>query len=130
VVEVSTIRAVLFAKDLQRVTNFYCEALGLERSMQDENHALLRQSGFELIVHQIPDHFAATIEVADPPNRRESGSLRLDYPVASVKSSRARAASHGGCIDEDPPSWAERGTNFFLGYDPEGNVFGVSERLA
>lgn len=121
------IRAVLFAKNLPRVANFYCEALGLERSTQDRNYVLLRQNGFELIVHQIPEHIAATFEIADPPTRRASGSLRLDFLVSSVESSRTLAASHGGRIDENPPSMAERGTNFFLGYDPEGNVFGVSE---
>lgn len=129
-VEVSRIRAVLFAKDLQRVTDFYCEALGLERSAQDQHHTLLGQSSFELIVHQIPEHIAATIEIADPPDRREGGSLRLDYPVASLELSRSSAASYGGRIDEDPPSWAERGANFFLGCDPEGDVFGVSEQTA
>jgi hypothetical protein len=36
----------------------------------------------------------------------------------------------GGDIDGHPPSWAERGANFFLGYDPEGNVFGVSQEAA
>ena len=127
-VEVTKIRAVLFAKDMRRVTSFYCDALGLECDSQDNNHAMLKHSGFELIVHQIPAHIAATMRVANPPDKRESGSLRLDYPVASIEASRTLAASHGGRIDQDPPSWAERGTNFFLGYDPEGNVFGVSER--
>jgi hypothetical protein len=26
-----------------------------------------------------------------------------------------------------PPEWAERDANFFFGYDPEGNQFGVRE---
>jgi hypothetical protein len=30
-------------------------------------------------------------------------------------------------VDDAPPEWAARDANFFLGYDPEGNVFGVSQ---
>lgn len=31
----------------------------------------------------------------------------------------------GGGIDKVPPPWVEKDTDFYLGYDPEGNVFGV-----
>jgi predicted enzyme related to lactoylglutathione lyase len=127
-VEASNIRAVLFAKDLERMATFYSVALGMKRGTSDEHHVVLQRSDFELIVHQIPNHIAHGIEIADPPARREAGSLRLDYPVESIESSRSLAKSFGGGIDEVPPPWAERGTNFYLGYDPEGNVFGVSQQ--
>jgi len=130
VVETSSIRAVLFAKDLAGMARFYSEALGMSRGESGEHHAVFQRSGFELIVHQIPKHIADRIKIESPPIRRESGAVRLDYPVASVENSRAVAKSLGGDIDGDPPSWAERGTNFFLGYDPEGNVFGVSQEAA
>ena len=55
-------------------------------------------------------------------------ATRLDFPVASVKDSRKLARSLGGDIDDAPPPWADRNADFFFGYDPEGNQFGVSER--
>ena len=129
-VEVTKIRAVLFAKDLSRMANFYSESFGMESGQKDEYHAVLTRGGFDLIIHQIPSHIATGIEIAQPPVRREAGSVRLDYPVDSIADSRSLARSLGGEIDEVPPAWADRGANFFLGHDPEGNVFGVSQQGA
>jgi predicted enzyme related to lactoylglutathione lyase len=128
--EVASIRAVLFAKDLSRVAAFYSAALGMTRGTSDESHTRLERSGFTLIIHQIPRHIADTIAIDQPPARRVGGSVRLDYPVENIDNSRAAAKSLGGDIDELPPAWADRGTNFYLGHDPEGNVFGVSEQAA
>lgn len=127
-VDTSSIRAVLFAKDLTRMATFYSEVLDMRRESSDGRHAVLERRGFELIVHQIPRQIANRIEIAEPPVRREGGAVRLDYPVESIESSRSLAKSLGGDIDELPPSWAGRGTNFYLGYDPEGNVFGVRQQ--
>lgn len=125
-VEALGIRAVLFARNLDQMAPFYSKALGMTCGASDESHAVLKRSGFELIVHQIPQHIADGIEIGEPPVRRVSGAVRLDYPVENVDTSRTHAKSLGGNIDEAPPSWAERGANFYLGFDPEGNVFGVS----
>ena len=126
--EASSVRAVMFAKDLRKMAAFYAEALGMTCGNSDEHHAVLERGGFELVVHQIPHHIANGIEIAAPPLRREGGAVRLDYPVENVADSRSLAKSLGGDIDEAPPAWAGSDTNFYLGYDPEGNVFGVSQR--
>jgi predicted enzyme related to lactoylglutathione lyase len=49
----------------------------------------------------------------------------LDFPVQSIDDSRRKALSLGGDIDDVPPNWAVGRTDFFFGYDPEGNQFGV-----
>ena len=129
-VEVAKIRAVLFARDFRRVAVFYSRVLGMTHESGDDGHALLKHDDFELVVHQIPRHLAEGITISDPPVRRESGAVRLDHPVGDVANSRALAKSLGGAIDEFPPPWADADTNFYLGFDPEGNVFGVSQRSA
>lgn len=128
-IEVSNVRAVLFAKDLSRVADFYTLALGMARGERDEDHSVLRCNGFELIVHQIPKHIADGIEIKEPVARNAGGGVRLDFPIESIQDSRARARSMGGAIDEAPPDWADSDINFFLGHDPEGNVFGVSQQV-
>ena len=128
-VEATSVRAVLFAKDLDKLASFYSIALGMDDVQAGEHYALLKQGGFELIVHQIPKHIASGIQISDPPLRREAGAVRLDYPVESIEDSRTLARSLGGSIDEDPPTWADRDANFYLGNDPEGNVFGVSQQV-
>jgi predicted enzyme related to lactoylglutathione lyase len=126
---VSGVTAVLFAKNLKRVARFYSDALGMRCTLGDAHHARLNCRGFEIIVHQIPKGMAKEIVIEKPPKRRVWGAIRLDYPVKNLAASRKRAKSLGGGIDDAPPEWAERDANFFFGYDPEGNQFGVSERL-
>jgi predicted enzyme related to lactoylglutathione lyase len=99
----------------------------LECIRSDENHSVLSCRGFELIVHQIPKQVADGITIKQPPERRVWGAIRLDYPVKNIEQSRRMARSSGGDIDDAPPDWADRNANFFFGYDPEGNQFGVRQ---
>ncbi|HMN46072.1 MAG TPA: VOC family protein [Povalibacter sp.] len=126
--ESSNVSAVLFAKDLKRVAAFYSQALGLACSASDEHHWVLDGHGFHLIVHQIPEHTADEVTAQQPPERRIRGAIRLDFPVQSIEDSRRAARLLGGQVDDVPPEWADRNANFFLGHDPEGNVFGASQR--
>ena len=126
--ETASVRAVLFAKDLEAVAAFYVGALALTRLSGDKDHAILECDGFELVVHQIPTQIADTIVIAQPPIRRVWGAIRLDFPVASIADSRKLARALGGEIDDAPPPWADRNANLFFGHDPEGNQFGVSQR--
>jgi predicted enzyme related to lactoylglutathione lyase len=125
--ESSSVSAVVFAKDLKRVAAFYSQALGMTCSARDEHHWALDGYGFHLIVHQIPQHIADEITIRQPPQRRVWGAIRLNFPVQSIEDSRRAAKSLGGVVDDAPPEWAERNANFFLGHDPEGNVFGASQ---
>ena len=126
--QASSVRAVLFVKDLGRAAAFYIGALGMMRVSGDEDHAILDCGGFELVLHRIPTQIADAIVITEPPVRRMWAATRLDFPVASIKDSRKLARSLGGDIDDAPPPWADRNTDFFFGYDPEGNQFGVTQR--
>jgi predicted enzyme related to lactoylglutathione lyase len=125
--ESSNVSAVLFAKDLRKVSAFYSGVLELTPTSSDEHHTCLNCRGFDLIIHQIPKHIADGISIQQPPERRVWGALRLNFPVRSVEDSRRAARSFGGEVDDTPPEWAGQSANFFLGYDPEGNVFGVTQ---
>src|SRR5690242_5443933 len=118
------VSAVLFAKDARRLARFYVSVFGATMLVEDEYHAALDVRGFRLIVHQIPPHFAKDVEILNPPLRRETGAIRLDYPVDDVVKARNAAKQLGGQIDHAPPAWADATSQFFLGFDPEGNVFG------
>jgi len=126
--EASSVRAVLFVKDLSRAVAFYAGALGMTRVSGDNDHSILECDGFELVVHQIPKQIAETIVIAQPPIRRVWGAIRLDFPVASIADSRKLACALGGEIDDAPPPWADAAANLYFGHDPEGNQFGVSQR--
>ena len=124
----SEVSAVLFAKDHTTVARFYREALGLTRTAGDEDHSVLNCSGFDLVVHQIPKQYLDEGNREETPARRENGPIRLDFPVDSVDAARSIAATLGGQVDDLSPAWAPRDANFYLGHDPEGNIFKLSER--
>ena len=121
----NAVSAVLFAKDLHRVASFYREVFGADVLRRDSDHEVLSCHGFHLVVHQIPGEFVQSMVVTTPPERRERTAVRLDFPVADLDMSRRNAQKLGGQIDAMSPPWASDVGSFFLGYDPEGNVFGV-----
>ena len=125
--EAASVSAVLFVKDLERVATFYVQALGMSCTLSEDHHFVLNCRGFTLIVHQIPKDIADGIALQKPPQRRVKGTLRLNFPVQNIAEARRLARSLGGQVDDTPPEWAEPNANVFLGYDPEGNVFKVSE---
>ncbi len=121
------VSAVLFAKNLSSVAAFYTQALDMSVLASDDHHVRLACDGFELVVHQIPLHIAAGIVLERPPKRRTEAAIRLDFPVQNLAESRRKALELGGSIDDAPPPWAASTANYFFGYDPEGNQFGVAE---
>lgn len=123
-----SVSAALFAEDHEKVAKFYREALGLSSATGDADHSVLTCDGFELVVHQIPKHYLTESGRNEEPARRAEGRIRLAFPVDSIAAARTKAAELGGAVDDEPPPWAPRDTNFYLGHDPEGNVFKLSER--
>lgn len=121
----STVSAVLFAKDSRKVALFYREVFSASVLHTDADHSLLDCRGFQLVVFQIPRHIAQSVVVPVPPQRRENGALRLNFPVEDIGKSRIEAKRLGGQIDDRPPPWAGPDTSFYLGHDSEGNVFGA-----
>lgn len=122
------VSAVLFAQDHGRVARFYREALGLARVEGDESYTVLRCGDFEMVVHQVPEAYLGDRDHEEAPARRETGRIRLDFPVDSIDTARSVADRLGGCIDDAPPAWAPGNADFRLGHDPEGNVFRIVER--
>lgn len=117
------VSAVLFARDQCRVAAFYEAVLGASVEDSDEAHTLLSCAGFELMVQRIPAHLLPPVTPGEPVQRREQSALRLDFPVRDVARARREAARLGGNVDELPPPWAGGDRSWFLGQDPEGNVF-------
>lgn len=125
----ANVSAVLFVKDLDRVAAFYSVGLEMNRVTGDPDHSVLECRGFRLMVHQIPKHIADRIRIESPPHRRVEGAIRLNFPIQSIHDTRRAARSMGGDFDDAPPPWATPDSNVFLGHDPEGNVFAVSQHV-
>ena len=122
-----TAGAVVYAKDLPRVSAFYAAVVGLRVTHAEHDHVVLEAEAFQLVVHAIPAGIAASIEIADPPIRREGTALKLVFAVPSMSTSRALAAEQGGEVDPPEREWRFQSHRVCDGHDPEGNVIQLRE---
>jgi predicted enzyme related to lactoylglutathione lyase len=123
----NTAGAVVYAKDVSRVTAFYREVTGFPVTHSEIDYAILESETFQLVVHAIPAGVAASIYVANPPLRREDAAVKLIFPVPSITASRALAAAHGGALNPPEREWRFGGCRVCDGHDPEGNVLQLRE---
>jgi catechol 2,3-dioxygenase-like lactoylglutathione lyase family enzyme len=119
--------AVLFAKSLDRVADFYSVVLGLTEANRDAEHIVLESPGFQLVVHKIPGDRAATIELAVPPVRRATAAFKPVFFVPSIARVRVVAEAHGGVMEPAEKEWSFNGVTVCDGLDPEGNVIQFRE---
>lgn len=119
--------AVLFAKDLPRVARFYEQLLTMTVVHAESDHVVLESPGCQLVVHAIPEPIARSIEIANPPVRREETPIKLFFQVASLAAARLAAAGLGGALNPPHREWEARGFRACDGHDPEGNVLQLRE---
>ena len=80
--------AVIFAKDLSRISRLYKGVPGFEAVNFEQDHVELDSHIFMLTLHSISENIAATIEIADPPEQRSETAIKLVFPVPSLSSVR------------------------------------------
>jgi predicted enzyme related to lactoylglutathione lyase len=119
--------AVLFARDMNGVARFYQQLISMGVAASHHDHVVLAAQHVELVVHAIPDHIAASIEIAKPPVRRAGMPLKLFFTVASISDARDAAVTLGGSVDPVDSEWIGPGFRACDGQDPEGNVFQIRE---
>ena len=110
--------AMIFAKDMDRMTRFYRDGLDLalvpEKS--SEGWAVFDAGGALLALHAIPAAIARDIEITDPPHARSETPIKLVFQTEHLEAACARLAALGGQV---LPARAF-GSRDML--DPEGNV--------
>jgi predicted enzyme related to lactoylglutathione lyase len=114
--------AVLYAKDLPRVSAFYVQVLGLELAHETGDFVVLKAGGYRLTVVEIPEHIARDIHITTPPARREDTPIKLVFSVESLQAARAKVAALGGELNPPEREWEDDGELVCDGHDPEGNV--------
>lgn len=114
---------VLFAKDLDRLSDFYAAVTGFTVVVEEPDHAVLESHGFQFVLVQAPDEYVVDIAITSPPRRREETPLKPCLPVASLPEARSVAARLGGVVDPPDREWTFGALRVCDGHDPEGNVF-------
>jgi predicted enzyme related to lactoylglutathione lyase len=118
--------AVIYAKDLAKLTAFYQALLALQRGHATDEFVVLAASPtstsqFQLVVHAIPPHIANTFEINQPPEPRSETAIKLFFAVSDLAESEQIAKQNGGGLM--PERW--QGPKFVAcnGIDCEGNIF-------
>ena len=119
--------AVVYAKDLDRLAQFYAEVAGLEIVHRVDDHVVLESEYFELVIVAIPAATAVRIVISTPPERRVATAFKLVFPVPDIAVARTAAAAAGGAVDAIAKEWSFQGLRVCDGMDPEGNVIQLRE---
>jgi catechol 2,3-dioxygenase-like lactoylglutathione lyase family enzyme len=118
--------AMLFVKDLDRMTAFYRDVLGLQpvEATRLDDWVEFDGDGARFSLHAIPSAIAAGIHVDSPPRPREQSSgPKLTFAVQSVDATLEMIEKMGLPLLRRP--WG--GTD---AVDPEGNVFALTPLTA
>ena len=124
------ITAAVYAKDAWRLANFYSEVLDLTREEEGPTFVLLSSEGLELSIIQSPPALAERIQIAEPPEVRESTPIKLSLLVGNLESTRPKIVRLGGGLKASAKAWSWRGAKHLDGWDPEGNVFQLRQSEA
>jgi predicted enzyme related to lactoylglutathione lyase len=117
--------ALIYAKDMARLSHFYQALLSMRLLSADSELHVIESADIQLVLHAIPPHIAATFEIAVPPVPRDEQAIKLFFTVHSLSSAEDVAASLGGKLFGQ--EYAGPGFKVRNGYDPEGNIFQVRE---
>jgi catechol 2,3-dioxygenase-like lactoylglutathione lyase family enzyme len=112
--------AMLFVKDLPRMTRFYADVLGLQpiEATRLPDWVEFDGDGARFSLHGVPAPIAATMEIDSPPRAREQSAAKLTFSVPDVESTLAAIAAAGLPVFRRPWGGTEA-------CDPEGNVIGL-----
>lgn len=119
--------AVLYAKDLHRLVQFYTAVAGLDVQKIERAYVVLGSEPSQLVIVRIPKRIAAAIQITTPPKRRENTPIKLVFAAEDIAIARSRAAELGGTMNAVEREWNFEGAKVCDGCDPEGNVFQIRE---
>lgn len=120
--------ALIYAKDIGRLTHFYRTLLQMDILSQDDGFVVMENSDIQLLLHAIPGAIASGIQIAVPPRLREEGAIKLFFTVPSLAWAEAKAADLGGGLLSQ--QWSGPGFVLRNAFDPEGNVLQLRESLS
>ena len=116
---------MVYAKDAQCLKQFYAAVLQLadcpEQSEPEHGFFVLQGAGLQVLIHAIPEAYAADIEIQTPPVPREDSALKFFFQVHDLDHARDVAAECGGSVAEQV--WEAACYRYCNGVDPEGNIF-------
>lgn len=121
-------RVIIFAKDMEKMASFYGSVLGLPcvETVDDSAEFVSFDAGaIDLALHGIPEKYARSLQISDPPVAREGTPIKVAFGVESVNETRRELESRGATMG---PVREFGALQLCDGTDPEGNIFQLSNR--
>ena len=113
--------AMLFAKDIERMTAFYRDGLGLtvvpEKS--SEGWVVFDAGGAWFALHAIPPAIASGIVITDPPKERSNTPIKLVFGATNLEGACTRLTNLGAHV------LPARASGSRDAVDPEGNILNI-----
>lgn len=120
---------VIYAKDPQRLADFYAEVAGLALMDANDDFVVLESTATQVVIVRMSPEIAESIILTDPPTIREDTPIKPVLFVLSLAAARATAARTAGKLKPPEAEWTFRGVRGVDGNDPEGNVFRLQETV-
>lgn len=114
--------AVLYAKNLDKLTQFYLAIGGQQTDGNEGEFAVIASSETELIILQAPQEIASQIVIESPPAIRGATPLKPILEVSSVDDVLRSLSDFGGRPVPGAKLWKFRQHFVQDIVDPEGNV--------
>lgn len=118
----------IYAKDVERLSDFYQSVLGMTCTHRTDRMAVLGSGDLQLIVHAMPPQVASKVTIESPPQLRNSAAIKFFCTVPSLSAAHDAAHALGGHVL--PEQWHGPGFVVRNACDPEGNIFQVRECTA
>jgi hypothetical protein len=113
---------VIYGKDIGALAEFYRSVLSMEIVERDDRFVVLHAGPVEIVVVQVPDNIAASIDITKPPAVRTGTPLKPMFTVPSLIEVRSNVLRNGGTLQPPESAWRFRGAIVLDGCDREGNV--------
>ena len=101
--------AVLYAKDLGRLAQFYSTVTGGKPQMAEKGFVVLGSEPSQFVIVSIPRRIADSIDIATAPGLREDTPIKLLFAVEGIARARESAAALGGAINDTKREWQFEG---------------------
>ncbi len=114
--------AVLYAKNLKKMTGFYVALGGKPGDGQAGEFAIIATQDVELILLQVPEAIAEKIDITDPPTIRTSTPIKPIIRVDSIDEVLDWLPRLNGQVVPQTSRWTFRNQEVQDIVDPEGNI--------
>lgn len=86
----------IYAKNLVRLAGFYESLLAMSRRHSSGDRVILHSPDIQITVHAMPATIAESIDVSEPPVKRDGAAYKFFFTVPSFEVASAAAAALGG----------------------------------